>query len=209
MRVQIRPRSGPGLSLTYGTGPNTTKNPRIRIHNPAFDTQRRKSNKTNLRPNPIIAGAGRHVIAEVISLARSVDSLSLCWGSLKRFSCQFIKANVLPRLYMSTHLPVENKPGQTNDIIHGQLAGIHVTFVQSCTLKKIRSCKYQNKGIVPVEGQLKLLPSIRQDGVKSRKLCAVPNKQTKPCPPIGAGSRDKYWIIRPHYQNPSPYICIT
>ena len=31
-----------------------------------------------------------------------------------------------------------------------------------------------------MEGQLKLLPSIRQDGVKSRKLYAVPNKQTKP-----------------------------
>ena len=33
---------------------------------------------------------------------------------------------------------------------------------------------------VPEEGQLELLPPIRQDGDKSRKLHAVPNKQTKP-----------------------------
>ena len=31
-----------------------------------------------------------------------------------------------------------------------------------------------------MEGQLELLPPIRQDGDKSRKLYAVPNKQTKP-----------------------------
>ena len=33
---------------------------------------------------------------------------------------------------------------------------------------------------VPVEGQLELVPPIREDGDKPRKLYAVPNKQTKP-----------------------------
>ena len=32
-----------------------------------------------------------------------------------------------------------------------------------------------------LEGQLELLPPIRQDGDIPRKLYAVPNNQTKPC----------------------------
>ena len=49
--------------------------------------------------------------------------------------------------------------------------------------RQIERDREENRGRkkpVPVEGQLELLPPIRQDGDIPRKLYAVPNKQTKP-----------------------------
>ena len=54
---------------------------------------------------------------------------------------------------------------------------------------------------VLVEGQLELLPPIRKDGRKSRKLYPVPNKRTKPLKNIGQDPGFKKSATESEYLN--------